>query len=649
MEYVTKRAEISPEPQTYVLSDGEPDRLGDIVDPRGWQLGNFGTKALLNHNRDWIVGKWNSVKVEDGQLLGTLTLAEEDTSPVTKMVHALVRQGLLDEVSVGFRVLEKVPLDKSDPLGPQRFTRMELLEASLVSIPANPRARRVAKQFLSDDQVSRLFAKLGEDGERRPSPPGKLPSHITRNLRPAMQTGTLSQRIKAAHDEYNSLRDRLAELTEKDDLSQDDIARADELPGEIEQAKQLIDRLERQEKALAPRPNGGNGTQAVAREPQAEVKHGEIIEPRRPFAMARKKPEPEDYVYRSLVAWTSAVGSREPLEKVLRDRYQSDEMTNIVLRAAVNPALTTVAGWAQELVAQANIGFLDRLVPDFIYPRLAGAGVKYTFGPGAGTIKIPTRTTSQTLAGAWVGEGAPKPVKRASFSSITLTPFKMAVISTFSEEMALYSTPAIEGIIRQGMSDDTGIALDTYLIDAVAASATRPAGLLNGVTPLTATATGTVTEKMIADLKQLVAAIIAAGGGRNIVILLNPAQSMGLGFAQTTTGDFLFTGTDEAGSKFNVTFITSLTVPAGRVIAVDAADFATATGDTPRFAVSNEATLHMEDTNPLAIGTAGAPATVAAPTQSLFQTDTIAIRLTMYITWAMRRTGMVQTIASVGW
>jgi hypothetical protein len=35
--------------------------------------------------------------------------------------------------------------------------------------------------------------------------------------------------------------------------------------------------------------------------------------------------------------------------------------------------------------------------------------------------------------------------------------------------------------------------------------------------------------------------------------------------------------------------------------------------------------------------------------RSLFQTDSIAIRLSLYVTWMMVRTAMVQTIASVGW
>ena len=119
----------------------------------------------------------------------------------------------------------------------------------------------------------------------------------------------------------------------------------------------------------------------------------------------------------------------------------------------------------------------------------------------------------------------------------------------------------------------------------------------------------------------------------------------------TTTGDFAFGTAEQAAAKFGVNrIISSTTIAAGRVIAVDADWFATATGDTPRFAVSNEATLHMEDTTPLALGAgAGSPSTVAAPMRSLFQTDSIGIRLSLYVTWAMVRTGMVQTIAAVTW
>src|SRR4029077_2147895 len=162
------------------------------------------------------------------------------------------------------------------------------------------------------------------------------------------------------------------------------------------------------------------------------------------------------------------------------------------------------ATWAAELIQTDVQPFLDRLIADSIYLSLANMGVRYTFG-NAGVLKIPVRAATPTLAGNWVAEAAPKPVRRASFSTVTLSPTKMSCISTFTEEMSMYSAQSIEQIIRQAMSDDTSMALDGYLIDAVAASAgVRPAGLLNGVTPITASAATPPAAAMVADLKALV-------------------------------------------------------------------------------------------------------------------------------------------------
>jgi hypothetical protein len=143
----------------------------------------------------------------------------------------------------------------------------------------------------------------------------------------------------------------------------------------------------------------------------------------------------------------------------------------------------------------------------------------------------------------------------------------------------------------------------------------------------------------------------AAGAGGNVVLLMNPAQARKIGMATTTTGDFLFGSPAEAAGKFGVSrIVASTTIAAGRVIAVDADWFATATGDQPRFNISDQATLHMEDTTPLQLGTGTQGAGVlAVPMQNMFQTDSIAIRLSLYVTWVMTRASMVTTIASVGW
>jgi HK97 family phage major capsid protein len=286
-------------------------------------------------------------------------------------------------------------------------------------------------------------------------------------------------------------------------------------------------------------------------------------------------------------------------------------------------------------------------MPLSIYAPLSARGARFNFDR-AGAIKLPARSATPTLAGAFVGEGAPIPVRRAGLTAVTLTPKKMGVISTFTRELAQHSTPSIEAVIRQAMAEDTAVAVDTILIDTNAATTIRPAGLRNGVAGLTPSAAAP-NLAMVADLKALIGAITAVNGGRDVVVLINPAQGLALSFTQTTTGDFMFSGVGEAGQRLGVTFIQSTTVPAGMVIAVDSADFASATGDTPEFDVSDQATIHEEDTTPLPISATGTPNVVAAPVRSLWQTASLGVRMLLDMNWAMRRTGMVSWMENVVW
>jgi HK97 family phage major capsid protein len=519
---------------------------------------------------------------------------------------------------------------------------------------------------LPREVIAEVFRKpASEHVDRSAALHGKTAAPVleAKGFRTMSIAETISAKITNAQQTLNGLMTSYGELAGKADLNEDETRRyRDELPAQISSVKAELEGHRMAERTLL-----GGQTEAV--QTAAAALTGQIMAPTpakadpiaaisetmRVPAVPRKKLEPSDHQFRALAAWTKSQAAHEPdIGQTLRTMYSGvnsqAEITSMVLRAAVNPANTTVATWAAELIQTDVMPFLDRLIADSIYLQLAGMGVRYTFG-NAGVLKIPVRASTPTLAGNWTAEGGAKPVKRASFTTVSLSPTKLSVISTFTEEMATYSAQSIEQIIRQAMSDDTSMALDGYLIDNVAASVgVRPAGILNGVTPITASVLTPATAAMVADIKALIAAIVAAGGGRNIAIIVNPAQALSLGFAQTTTGDFLFTDRSEAGSKFGVRFIVSASCPAGRVIAVDAADFASAQGDAPRFAVSTDATLHEEDTSPLPLVTgAQGSGVVASPMRSLFQTDAVAVRMSLYVSWVMRRAGMVQTIAAVGW
>src|SRR5262249_33464384 len=138
---------------------------------------------------------------------------------------------------------------------------------------------------------------------------------------------------------------------------------------------------------------------------------------------------------------------------------------------------------------------------------------------------IPTRQRTPTIAGSFVGEGMAIPVRQGAFSSQTLTPKKVAVITTWTREMNDHSIPAIEGLLREAIQVDTSIAIDTVLIDANPATTIRPPGLLNGIVGTTPTAGGGLTA-LTGDLKSLAQALTAGtyGNIREPALLINPGD-----------------------------------------------------------------------------------------------------------------------------
>jgi HK97 family phage major capsid protein len=293
---------------------------------------------------------------------------------------------------------------------------------------------------------------------------------------------------------------------------------------------------------------------------------------------------------------------------------------------------------------------MEILMAASVFGPLSGMGMSLSFGRNAKLI-IPTRSRTPTIAGSFVGEGLPIPVRQGAFTSISLTPMKMAVITTWTRELNDHSIPAIEGLLRDAIVYDTSVATDAVLLDANPATTVRPAGILNGVAGLTPTAGGGFTA-LTGDIKQLSGALLTGtlGNVRKPVWLLNPQQVNSASFA-IATGAGVFPYRDEIGQGRlgGWPFIQSGTVPAGTVIVIDAADFVSVTGDGPRFEISDQATLHFEDTTPLDISTSGSPNVVAAPVKSMFQTDMLALRLILPLTWAIRRTGTIAWLTGVTW
>jgi HK97 family phage major capsid protein/HK97 family phage prohead protease len=625
-------------PLTFVMSDDSVDRMGDIIEQRGWVLGNFkrNPQCLFGHDSDMPIGEWKNVRVEGGKLVGELVFGPESVCPTTDKMRAFVAAGMMRAVSVGFRPILAEAIEGSK-VGGVRYKAAELMECSLVSIPANPNALAVAKSLnLSDDVRQLVFGKSavetsdadrrGASGESAATPPHRKTGNMA----------TLAERIVDAQNELVRLRDVLTDHLKADDADENVTV---ELADKIEKQETALNSLKRAETALATKTARTDDAPPAA--------------PRRPFAAPAKKSEPRDLIVRSAVVQVLAHIERRSALDVLASRYGEDDsiktMLDITTRSATAPATTTTPGWAAELVQTATLDFIDTLVANSIYPVLRDLGGRFTFGRN-GVVSIPARAATPSVAGSFVGQGAPIPVRQAGFSATSLTPKKMAVITTFTREIAEKSTPDIEQVLRNAIQEDTGVAIDTVLLDANAATTIRPAGLRNGVTGGTPTAGGGFNA-LVADLKGLVSSLITSSAGniRQPVWVMNPVQALSISLTQNGAGDFPFAADLRGGTLLGYPVAQSSTVPLGTVALVDAADFFTATGDEPRFEVSDQAVLHMEDTTPAQISAAGTPNVVAAPVRSMFQTDSLALRMIMDLNWTMRRGGMVAFVQGVTW
>src|SRR5882762_3664237 len=126
-----------------ILSDLTEDRYGDIVGDGshpmlGWDVTDFSKNpiALFNHQSSFPIGTWKNLHVEGKALRGRLHMAPTGSSPRIDELNALLAAGVLRGISVGFVPKEHKPRDN----GGRHYLRQTLVEASLVSVPANPSA-----------------------------------------------------------------------------------------------------------------------------------------------------------------------------------------------------------------------------------------------------------------------------------------------------------------------------------------------------------------------------------------------------------------------------------------------------------------------------------------------------------------------------
>jgi hypothetical protein len=186
--------------------------------------------------------------------------------------------------------------------------------------------------------------------------------------------------------------------------------------------------------------------------------------------------------------------------------------------------------------------------------------------------------------------------------------------------------------VRASLTESVALALDAALFDASAGDASRPPGLRNGISGITA-ATGGGTAAMVKDLTALATAV-APVGGTNIAFVASPGEAIKIAL--------------QAGSQFRIPVYAGSGLAAGFVLCVALNALASAISPAPNFSASIESLLHM-DTAAQPIGAVGSPNVISAPTRSLWQTDCVALRLTFDLAWTLRNSAGLAWTSAITW
>jgi HK97 family phage major capsid protein/HK97 family phage prohead protease len=630
-----------------LASTPEVDRMGDIVEPHGATFARE-VPLLLHHDSRLPVGTVRLKSTSNGiEFEASLPHITDPGTLKDRVAEAWqsIKAGLIKGVSIGFRTLDDgIELLKSGGL---RFTKTEILELSLVAIPANQSAS--IHVVRSIDQALQTASGYGASQQvKTPGATGTVVKLAQKGANPTMKP--ISERKAAFVAEKAAKVAKMNELVGDDDGQTLDAQQQEEfdtLSGEISAIDKHMARLETLEQVNKSNAVPVNGSSI------ADASVSRSSAPR----VTVQQTLPKGYGFsRAVKVKIVARLDGKSVSEVARSMYPSDDrlhkhidhlvnLPNLVsqIRAAVPAGTTTQADWASALVDPTNLEseFIEFLRPETIIGKLNLRKVPFN-------VRIIEQTGGGT--GYWVGQGAPKPLTSFAFDAVTLGITKVAAISVITEELARLSTPSAEELVRNGLRDAIVARIDEDLLDPSQAGTAnvQPASLTNGVTPMTSA--GTSADNIRTDLGRLFLAFRAANLRGPVAIIMPESLAVTASLMANALGQPEFPGLTAGGGNVAGTrvitsqYLANASGSGNMVVAIAENEVFLADDGQVTVDMSREASLQMLDnpTNNSATGT-------ATTMVSMFQTNSLAIRAEQFIHWVKLRSTAVVFMDDVNW
>jgi HK97 family phage major capsid protein/HK97 family phage prohead protease len=624
-----------------IASTPTPDRIGDVVVPEGMDF-KLPFPFLYQHNSRQPIGTVMAAKVTKEGMSVRVQIARAGVAAFIDEAWALIKEGLIRGLSIGFRSLEE-SWDKT--LNGYRYLRTEILELSAVTIPANAEASITAVKSASQALAASGRRSATVQIDYQTNHPGATGQNKRGNMAKTIQEQVAgleaSRAAKVARKE--ALLDKSTEEGRTNDAAE--LEEIKTLESEIEAIDEnLTTRRKHLEQIKTTPPvsdKGDESLQTVRRMPTSIIP-----------VKGLKQPEPGAAFVRLAMAIMAAKGDRgEAYDQVRAQKAWKDTTPQVeqflansnamrIAKAAVEPGDTTTAGWAAELADYTWMAseFIEYLRPQTIIGKFGANGItalrRVPFN-----IKVPTQTAGGSVN--WVGEGLAKPVTKITLSTATLRFAKVAGIVVMTEELVRFSNPAAEGLVRDDLAAAIIQFLDEQFVDPTIAAVANvsPASITNGAGNMAAS--GTTADDFRNDLRMAITQMINANiNPAGVVLIMQSSMALALSLMRNDLGNKEFPDLTAAGGTVDgLSVITSQSVPVGVLVFVQPREIMLADDGVVGLDVSREATVTMDD----------GVSPYSTTQVSLWQNNLVGLRVERVIDWRRRRDAAVFYITAAGY
>lgn len=617
-----------------VATTPAPDREGDILEPLGMKFQN--PLALLwQHRQSEPVGTVIfDTPTKDGiTFTARLPRIKEAGKLRDRIEEAIqsIKSGIVRAVSVGFQAKEAERLQD----GGFRILKSEVLELSLVTIPANQEATIYSAKSIDSGTLAALGATIINDKVTETVPVITKNTKENKRMTIEERLAALALAVKAKQARMTTLSTKSADASET--MSAEDGAEFDSIDAEIGALEVEIKRLTRMQELTAgtARPVAGTSVKA------ASAARSEVIV-KTPKTLAKGIG-----MAQFAIALAAGKGNLMQSAQIAETRFKDNDELNIAMKAAVAAGTTSDPTWAAPLVdsyQRFSGDFVEFLRPQTIIGRF-GVGNVPSLRLVPFNISIPAQTTGGE--GYWTGEAQGKGLTKFDFTEITLRWAKVANIAVLTEELLRFSNPAAEVLVRDSLAAALIARLDIDFVNPAKAEVANvsPASITNGVTAIVSS--GKDADAVRVDIKALFGAFIAANNAPNTgVFLMSAVRALALSLMLNPLGQSEFPGLTMAGGVlFGLPVIVSQYIASDTVVLLNASDILLADDGVVTIDASREVSLQMDSAPTQASGTTAVP----TPVVSMWQTNSVAVRAERWITWKRRRTSAVALLSGVEW